>query len=211
MVDALKWHSIRSLRELRSFRMDYTRNIAIGKHTSSLWLFCSFPLFKHWGMTTSEIEGTTQALNVCRRFPFFRNTLLSFTVDVSRSFLPAFLPPRRISRRYKLESTKRRTALFLFLNPTARFPRAERRRDVLYPRIFLRHVRKYVYSWFVRFPWMFPTRAIARERRIRNLHFSKIPTGKQLVFFNVFSSTSREEFLKMRVVTDQFLFSFICK
>ena len=114
MVDALKWHSIRSLRELRSFRMDYTRNIAIGKHTSSLWLFCSFPLFKHWGMTTSEIEGTTQALNVCRRFPFFRNTLLSFVVDVSRSFLPAFLPPRRIIRRYKLESTKRRTALFLF-------------------------------------------------------------------------------------------------
>ena len=84
-------------------------------------------------------------------------------------------------------ASKRRTALFFsILNHPRDSQRAERRWNVSYPRFFSSYARKHVYGRFVHVSWTFLVREMICERRIRNLHFSKISTGKQLT-----SSTSR--------------------
>ena len=92
MAAASKWRLIRSPRELRSSRMDYIQNIAIGTSartkTSSSFFFFFFtflvPLcIQKRGMMTFDTEGTTQAWSVCTWSSFFRNVLASLFVGFS--------------------------------------------------------------------------------------------------------------------------------
>ena len=193
MAAASKWRLIRSPRELRSSRMDYIQNIAIGtsartKTSSSFFFFFTFfvPLCIQktrdddvWhggyyaGMKRVHVVfllSKRSGVTLCWILDYFNR--VCFRTDA------IFDDDTTITN-----ASKRRTALFFFdFESSARFQRAERRWNVSYPRFFSSYARKHVYGGFVHVSWTFLVREMTCERRIRNLHFQKSQRANSSLF-----------------------------
>ena len=224
MAAASKWRLIRSPRELRSSRMDYIQNIAIGtsartKTSSSFFFFFFFTFLVPLCIQKTRVDDVWHG----GYYAGMKRVHVVFLLSKRSGVTLCWILDRfnRVCFRTDAifdddttitNASKRRTALFFFdFESSARFQRAERRWNVSYPRFFSSYARKHVYGGFVHVSWTFLVREMTCERRIRNLHFQKSQRANSSLFDDASRVSKRLKKWEKRVVTDQILLSFTLK